>query len=74
MWYERRPVQKSSVLLWNSGPVPVQTFDALFLVQCDRDDCGDFYDNGKDTMNCPEKVMKTSHFNQTNQRILSILR
>ena len=28
----------------------------------------------KDNINCPEKVMKISHFNQTNQRILSILR
>ena len=27
----------------------------------------------KDTINCPEKVMKTSHFNQTNQSIPSIL-
>ena len=28
----------------------------------------------KDTINCPEKVMKICHFNQTNQRILIILR
>ena len=28
---------------------------------------------GKDTINCPEKLMKISHFNQTNQRLLSIL-
>ena len=27
----------------------------------------------KDTINCPEKLMKISHFNQTNQRLLSIL-
>ena len=27
----------------------------------------------KDAMNCPEKVMKISHFDQTNQRLLSIL-
>ena len=32
-----------------------------------------FYINGKDTSNCLEKVMKISHFNQTNQRFLSIL-
>ena len=27
----------------------------------------------KDTINCPEKLMKISHFDQTNQCILSIL-
>ena len=27
---------------------------------------------GKDTINCPGKVVKISHFNQTNQHILSI--
>ena len=27
----------------------------------------------KDTWNCPRKVMKISHFEQTNQRLLSIL-
>ena len=27
----------------------------------------------KDTINCPEKLMKISHFNQTDQRLLSIL-
>ena len=27
----------------------------------------------KDTINCPEKLMKISHFNQTNQRLLSLL-
>ena len=30
-------------------------------------------DDDKDTINCPEKVMKISHFNQTKQRLLSIL-
>ena len=29
---------------------------------------------GKDTINCPEQLMKISHFNQTNQRFLCILR
>ena len=29
--------------------------------------------NIKDTMNCPKKVMKISHFDQTNQRLLFIL-
>ena len=28
----------------------------------------------KDTINCPEKVIKISHYNQTNQGLLSILR
>ena len=27
----------------------------------------------KDTINCPEKLMRISHLNQTNQRLLSIL-
>lgn len=27
----------------------------------------------KDTMNCSEKVMEISHFDQTNHRLLSIL-
>ena len=33
-----------------------------------------FKSSYKDTINCPEKVMKISHLNQTNQGILSILR
>ena len=39
-------------------------FYSLCLVNCN--DC-------KDTINCPEKAMKISHFNQTNQCLLSIL-
>ena len=37
-----------------------------------NDDDDDVYDD-KDTINCPEKLMKLSHFNQTNQRLLSML-
>ena len=34
---------------------------------------GEESSKAKDTMNCQEKLMKISHFNQTNQRLLSML-
>ena len=82
---ERPPVgcssNKLSAQLWSFVYLFVLCFTlkqlAVFLMaefQQSISEISLIYSHFKDTMNCPEKVMKISHFNQTNQRILSILR
>ena len=49
----------------DSAPIPIWMFHCTPL---------QYKDTSKDTIDCPEKAMKISHFNQTKQPLLSILR
>ena len=54
-------------------PLPIASYTNHVEEDDDDEEDKEEVDDDKDTINCPEKLMKISHFDQTNQCLLSIL-